>query len=1744
MNKLPGVRNPVLAWLATLSLALTSLAAVGCSHLPGADADPNDLGAEPCIDGDGDGFGQNCALGADCDDRDPASTNQCYVCVHDGIEGCPCAEPGQLAACGVQRTSLNRPICGLGNSVCQDGKWSACNVDRFESFFDNNTPAAFPRPATIAIDGGSCADSGIGGAVTAGACDPYCNTFADSLDGGIEAKPDVVGFGDGAVLNEAGITLKQLDAGTSDVPDVVPPTYDASAEACVNVFGNCTHSLCEQGNGLNAFCENPNGGTAPATYPSVPPTQTPTGSATLITATPPNASPLSPTSPIPPNTTPYSSQNTDTFGSCEPRAVSGQNNPPTGGGSAAAPGWGAGTACVAATAETFPGAGCTVDTNLVNAIEAPMASSTAATTKYACPAPYGGLNTTSAVCGRQPLAGPGNPQRVNNPGSTWTSGSFGSPPAGTGGVPNFVAGVASRHYYVGRSDGAGTSAGSADPHVEGANGVLVSQIGGMVFFRQTGAGTLTVTRSSGGTWSTNVVDNVIAVFLRAGEWAAGSGATFTYASPLLANSQCGNTPCVWHGAQFVTNVDGIPGSDAWVGPLGSVSFGYGSCAAGYKYNESGLCCPYVSATTNHDSDGTSRLTTSGTWSCTDGTFGKPGFPKTGPASWPNDNAPTNNCPAGMCCSYLTNCTPDDLGNGRGHPVYDGSSNPPTCKAYGTCIGGNHPPDTNQCSTAAPNATQSNRTYTQVGAWGVDNCNRWVNNVVSFTAPAGDYHYNIGTWSDEGGCFGWVCAGDSNLGVRVTRFNSGGGQTGQWTIDNNANKGWDAVQVWSQNANDRFQVDIHFECDGVVIDSDDHGTLYIDAYTNNCGSAFPIPDNNVYYGWGNNGSNSYGGLDAIINHVEKCAACNADYQQQTIAGANTCCAIRYDQCCGFSCPNLATKGLNWSTSPPKCCDYKSTCGTGQSSTITTAVSAGKAYAKPSPGSQQPPECCVYDACPNAQDVFWENTSTQNSGACYRCNTAGNWTKNGNTCQTYACGGGSLCNGNQCCTTGCPTAPYTTPVPSTNPTKCENRTCAADGTGLNGCNDTRSWVCNPNGAGPITCYVPPNAACTAYVCAQAGYAHCCQSGGSGWDQSCVDYAKANCPSVQGGAVLACNGNGDTDKDGYADSVDCRPCDPLVNPGAFDFTNTVDDDCDGLVDNAQISCDNGVTVGNGKTGEQAMMAMGLCRFVKQGAYVDAGTVEYVPEDASAPPWGVIDYSAASGVPVASSKFVYDASTGADQQAAAPGAVAPPSFNSYTSSSAFRTPATDGYGVWDRFGAATNAYDFPKEGTRLLAISTGAAADRSRATFRSTQIGYERERSSGIPITGKAPGALVAAGTNPSCPKGSSQNDAINLRFQVRVPSNAVGFSFNSQWFTAEYPEWLCSSYNDSFLGVLNTQRRAPDGGLAVPPIPAGSGYSAYPGGNIIFDTNKKPVTVNLASQGGDPRFFPLPGANVNFDHPFLAGTGYDQLVRNSGGVNSYGSQITETGGSTGWLTTTAPVLPGEVITMEFIIWDSSDLIYDSTAIIDNWLWSPRGTPYTAPTTTPDTTIQPATYVPSGTFDRDFTANCPAGTSPSWKTLTWSATTPTAPAQDSSIDIFASSAPTLGELATDPYYRLTQLVFTPVTGISQFATYDGGGDPDSGVSGTDPLTGQLATATASYLRNATPPGVGTCVTPSTCNSYASTQTGQIDLVQALKSLSIPSSNTLRIEFRLNAGTDSMGRFVAAPSLLDWNVQYDCLPM
>jgi hypothetical protein len=72
-------------------------------------------------------------------------------------------------------------------------------------------------------------------------------------------------------------------------------------------------------------------------------------------------------------------------------------------------------------------------------------------------------------------------------------------------------------------------------------------------------------------------------------------------------------------------------------------------------------------------------------------------------------------------------------------------------------------------------------------------------------------------------------------------------------------------------------------------------------------------------------------------------------------------------------------------------------------------------------------------------------------------------------------------------------------------------------------------------------------------------------------------------------------------------------------------------------------------------------------------------------------------------------------------------------------------------------------------------------------------------------------------------------------------------------------------------------------------------------------------------------------------LVGTGMD--VANPPapfGINGWCGSSNFAGGGTGWLTTSGNIVGGETFTLRFAIWDTSDPIYDSLVLLDNFQWS----------------------------------------------------------------------------------------------------------------------------------------------------------------------------------------------------------------
>jgi len=196
----------------------------------------------------------------------------------------------------------------------------------------------------------------------------------------------------------------------------------------------------------------------------------------------------------------------------------------------------------------------------------------------------------------------------------------------------------------------------------------------------------------------------------------------------------------------------------------------------------------------------------------------------------------------------------------------------------------------------------------------------------------------------------------------------------------------------------------------------------------------------------------------------------------------------------------------------------------------------------------------------------------------------------------------------------------------------------------------------------------------------------------------------------------------------------------------------------------------------------------------------------------------------------------------------------------------------------------------------------------------------------------------TNPLCPASAeSVHDTIKLSLTLRVPTNANGFKFEFRFFTYEYPMYLCTMFNDFFLALLKSSHAE---------IP----YDK----NISFDAGGNPVSVNNAFfttceplECFDPFYYMGPYASApdaDFDgcvdatrcdpETNLCGTEIGACVDGAEDLAAFTDVISEAGG-TSWLTTTAPVVPGETITLDFHIWDTGDSAYDSLVILDSFKW-----------------------------------------------------------------------------------------------------------------------------------------------------------------------------------------------------------------
>jgi hypothetical protein len=407
------------------------------------------------------------------------------------------------------------------------------------------------------------------------------------------------------------------------------------------------------------------------------------------------------------------------------------------------------------------------------------------------------------------------------------------------------------------------------------------------------------------------------------------------------------------------------------------------------------------------------------------------------------------------------------------------------------------------------------------------------------------------------------------------------------------------------------------------------------------------------------------------------------------------------------------------------------------------------------------------------------------------------------------------------------------------------------------------------------------------------------------SCVGGQCVTCDS----ATTDCDGDGWKASDGdCCDKPGTCGMEPAkVNPGAIEVLgNAVDDNCNGKTDlfdmEDTVSCDSGLT-SNSQLPADYAKALGICR-----------TTTESPATLQEKTWGLID-----------AKIVH------------------------ADGSAMATEDWQGISIRDKFGSVAPG---KLEGDRIVVMSSGIASDATQTNpgpNEGAPDGYNvsTSGSSSVDIQGctlpycikdwyatpnlplkPANGLPDSPGCNAS--NDPEANDSVMLVLRLRAPTNVRAFSFNTYFFSAEYPEFVCTSFNDQLIALVDT----PSGVPSPIPNPKDKNLMTYTQGGQQW-----PIGINIAK--GTSLFSVCEPQTVSscWDSDVSSIScnlpqGAAQLV-GTGFEGTTGSPHCTIGGGTFWLTTAGNVIPGQIVEVRIAIWDVGDSSYDSLALIDGFKW-----------------------------------------------------------------------------------------------------------------------------------------------------------------------------------------------------------------
>lgn len=212
------------------------------------------------------------------------------------------------------------------------------------------------------------------------------------------------------------------------------------------------------------------------------------------------------------------------------------------------------------------------------------------------------------------------------------------------------------------------------------------------------------------------------------------------------------------------------------------------------------------------------------------------------------------------------------------------------------------------------------------------------------------------------------------------------------------------------------------------------------------------------------------------------------------------------------------------------------------------------------------------------------------------------------------------------------------------------------------------------------------------------------------------------------------------------------------------------------------------------------------------------------------------------------------------------------------------------------------PQLGASMAALSSGIAADKdsTKPLFDMALTPQPGTVFSNATMTPWPVTPISYPCGNGTHTEPANAFDYTELKVQLKVPTNAKSFAIDGNYLTTEFAEYQCtvglSQFDDPAFIILDSQ--AFKGNIAT----GGTRGRA-------FSVNSGLITQTTALQ--------------------LAGTGMDKDV--GAGVMA--------GGATNWMTFEAPVVPGETITLRFIVLDAVDGQYDTQLLVDHFRWQTKG-------------------------------------------------------------------------------------------------------------------------------------------------------------------------------------------------------------